>query len=149
MKIKYFIYLFVTILLVSGCSSKKSLTCTMETTDSGLKMTQTIGATFKNDKISNMEMKLEAKAVESSIKENWDLFISSLDSEFKNYKNSDGISVKTQNDKNNYIYNFSINIDLNRAKEDDLLGLDLDIKDSSDTYESFKEEATKEGYTCK
>lgn len=147
--VKLFGILAVSVLLITGCGGEKTLTCTSSEEDSGLKMSQEITMTFKDDKISYVKMSIDNEATDDSIIDNWDMFVSMLDTQFED-SNEEGVKLSTNNDNNEHIYNVSLEIDLEKASNDTLTkyGLD-DIADETATYEDTKKDAEDSGFTCK
>lgn len=148
--VKLFGILAVSVLLITGCgNNEKTLTCTNSEEDSGLKMSQEVTMTFKDDKISYVKMSIDNEATDDTIIDNWDMFVSILDSQFKE-SNEDGVKLSTDNDTDNHIYNVSLEIDLEKASDDALAEYNLDgITDENATYEDTKKEAEDSGFTCK
>ena len=147
--VKLFGILAVSILFITGCGGEKTLTCTNSEEDSGLKMSQEITMTFKDDKISYVKMSIDNEAIDDTIIDNWGMFVTILDSQFE-ASNEDGVKLSTNNDTDNHIYNVSLEIDLEQASEDALAEYGLDgITDANATYEDTKKDAEDAGYTCK
>ena len=148
--VKLFGILAVSVLLITGCgNSEKTLTCTNSEEDSGLKMSQEITMTFKDDKINYLKMSIDNEATDDTIIDNWDMFASMMESQFE-ASDEDGVKLSTDNDSTNHIYNVSLEIDLEKASEDALKEYNLDgITDANATYEDTKKEAEADGFTCK
>ena len=148
--VKIFGILAVSVLLITGCgNSEKTLTCTSSEEDSGLKMSQEVTMTFKDDKISNVKMSIDNEATDDTIIDNWDMFVSMLETQFEK-TDEDGVKLSTDNDTANHIYNVSLEVDLEKASDDSLSKYDLDgIADENATYEDTKKELEDSGYTCK
>ena len=147
--VKLFGILAVSLLFITGCEGEKTLTCTNSEEDSGIKMKQEITMTFKDDKVSYVKMSIDNEATDDTIIDNWDMFVSMLDSQFEE-TDKDGVKLSTNNDSTNHIYNVSLEIDLEKASEDALKEYNLDgITDANATYEDTKKEAEDSGYTCK
>ena len=81
--VKLFGILAVSILFITGCGGEKTLTCTNSEEDSGLKMSQEVTMTFKDDKISYVKMSIDNEATDDTIIDNWDMFVSMLDTQFE------------------------------------------------------------------
>src|SRR5699024_9059599 len=110
-------------------------TCTNSEEDSGLKMSQEITMTFKDDKINYLKMSIDNEATDDTIIDNWDMFASMMESQFE-ASDEDGVKLSTDNDSTNHIYNVSLEIDLEKASEDALKEYNLDgITDANATYE--------------
>lgn len=148
--VKLFGILAVSVLFITGCgNSERTLTCTNSEEDSGLKMSQEVTMTFKDDKINYVKLSIDSEATDDTIIDNWDVFASMMGSQFEE-SNEDGVNLSTNNDADNHIFNVSLEIDLEKANEDALseYGLD-DITDGNASYEDIKENAEADGFTCK
>ena len=147
--VKLFGILAVSILFITGCGGEKTLTCTNSEEDSGIKMNQEITMTFKDDKVSYVKMSIDNEATDDTIIDNWDMFVSMLDTQFEE-TDKDGVSLKTNNNKDKHIYNVSLEIDVEKASDDALSEYGLDgIADANATYEDTKKDAEADGFTCK
>ena len=148
--LKLFGILAVSVLFITGCgNSERTLTCTNSEEDSGLKMSQEVTMTFKDDKINYVKLSIDSEATDDTIIDNWDVFANMMGSQFEE-SNEDGVNLSTNNDADNHIFNVSLEIDLEKANEDALseYGLD-DITDGNASYEDIKENAEADGFTCK
>ncbi len=146
---KLFGCLLVATVLLTGCSSEETLTCSMEDESSGVSMEQIVDMTFKDDKINKVKMTVNTKATNDTMKENWDLIASSMDEQFDE-KTSDGVSLSKNNDADNYTYKVELSVDLDKATEDSLSEYGLDgITSDNSTLEETKKEAEDSGFTCK
>ncbi len=147
--VKLFGILAVSILFITGCGGEKTLTCTNSEEDSGIKMKQEITMTFKDDKVSYVKMSIDNEATDDTIIDNWDMFVSMLDSQFEE-TDKDGVRLKTNNNADKHIYNVSLEINVEKASEDALSEYGLDgIADANATYEDTKKDAEADGFTCK
>ena len=140
--------MFVACLSLSGCG-KKVLTCSTNQEQSGLSMGQTVEVTFNGDKVSNVKLIVDSKATSNTIKNNWKTFASTLDSQFPD-SNKEGITLTKENKEADYTYKITIDVDVAKAKDEDLAEYNLDgLADAEGTYDSVKEEAENSGFTCK
>ena len=147
--VKLFGILAVSMLFITGCGGEKTLTCTNSEEDSGIKMNQEVTMTFKDDKVSYVKMSIDNEATDDTIIDNWDMFASMLDSQFEE-TDKDGVSLKTNNNKDKHIYNVSLEINVEKASDDALSEYGLDgIADANATYEDTKKDAEADGFTCK
>lgn len=147
--VKLFAILAGSLLLMTGCGGEKTLTCTNSEESSGIKMNQEVTMTFKDDKVTYVKMSIDNEATDDTIIDNWDMFVSMLDSQFEETE-KDGVSLKTNNNKDKHTYNVSLEIDLTKASDDALAEYGLDgIADEKATYEDTKKEAEADGFTCK
>lgn len=147
---KFLALSILTTILLTGCGAEKTLTCSKtEDSSAGISVEQKISMTFKNDKVSNIEMSVNSKATSDTIKTYWDTFASTLDAQYPS-KNEDGITISTENNKENYEYKINMGFDLNKASDDVLEEYGLDgIADSNSKLEDVKKSAEEDGYTCK
>lgn len=147
--VKYLGVLVVSLFFLTGCSSEKTLTCTNSEESSGITSNQKITVTFVDDEVTYVKMSIDNEATDDTIIDNWDTFVSILESAFEDTE-EDGIVLTTENDTDNYTFSISLEIDLEKASEDALSEYSLDdIASSSATYDEVKEAAEEEGYTCK
>lgn len=147
--VKLFGILAVSILFITGCGGEKTLTCTNSEEDSGIKMNQEITMTFKDDKVSYVKMSIDNEATDDTIIDNWDMFVSMLDTQFEE-TDKDGVKLSTDNNVDKHIYNVSLEIDVEKASDDALSEYGLDgITDANATYEDTKKDAEADGFTCK
>ena len=110
--VKLFGILAVSVLFITGCgNSERTLTCTNSEEDSGLKMSQEVTMTFKDDKINYVKLSIDSEATNDTIIDNWDVFASMMGSQFEE-SNEDGVNLSTNNDVDNHIFNVSLEIDL-------------------------------------
>ncbi|MDD6223827.1 MAG: hypothetical protein PUB18_02375 [bacterium] len=148
-KLKLFTLAIIAILVITGCGSEKKLTCTNNKDSNGLKMDQEIVMKFKDKKVNYIQMTIDAKATNDTIKNNWDMFATQLESQYKETK-EDGINLTVKNDKKNYSYKISLEVDLTKASEASLKKHSLDnIANKNSSIEDVKKEAEKSGFTCK
>ena len=148
--LKLFGILAVSVLFITGCgNSEKTLTCTMSEEDDGLSMEQTVDLSFSDDKVTNVKMSIDTKITDSTYQENWDMFVSTMESQYEE-SSANGIKVTTENDSDNYTYTITVDANLEEASEDDLSNYGLDaFTEEGITYEETKQEAEDAGYTCK
>jgi len=146
--VKLFGILAISVLFITGCGNQKTLTCSMSEEDDGLSMNQELNVVYEEDKIANVRMSIDAKITDDQYQEYWDMFVSMMESQYEE-KNADGIKVSTNND-DNYTFNITLDVDLEKASADDLATYDLeDLADETATYEELKEQLEESGYTCK
>ena len=147
--VKLFGILVVSVLFITGCGGEKTLTCTNSEEDSGIKMNQEITMTFKDDKVSYVKMSIDNEATDDTIIDNWDMFVSMLDTQFEE-TDKDGVKLSTDNNTDKHIYNVSLEIDVEKASDDALSEYGLDgIADANATYEHTKKDGEPSGFTCK
>lgn len=130
---------------LSGCGNKsKVLECTMDNSQSGMKMDQTIKTTFKGKEVKSFSVNVDVE-VDEQYKNYLDTIITSVESQFTNYNDKKGISVKTNKNDKGFVVTFEADLD----KMDKETKEDLDMVDTKATYDEAKKEFEKEGYTCK
>lgn len=146
---KYLLLALLCVMCLSGCG-KKTLTCTDTNNEDGIKSIETIKFKFKKNKIKSFNVSVENEATDDSIKNNWDTFVSMLESTFKVDEETKGITVKTDSNDKKYTYSVSVDVDLDKIEDEDALGFDLEeMKKYENAYDEIKSELEKEGYTCK
>ena len=149
LKLLSLVLIFVLCFLLTGCGNEKVLSCSKTEEDSGISMEQTIDVTFQDDKITNVKMTINTEASDDDIKDNWSYFVSVLDGQFQE-TNTNGIKLTKNNNEDDYTYTVVLDADLKAASEEDLANYDLDsLVDSDETYDSLKEQAEEDGFTCK
>ena len=147
-----FLSLLVAI-LITGCGAEKevkvqTLVCTTTENDEDMDIEQVISMTYKNDKLKQMKMEVNTKLNNSAIKESWDAFKKSMDENNEVFE-KEGISSKVVVNDQNYEYNTILDIDFDKASEEDLKEQGFDgLKDEEGTLEESKEAAEKDGATC-
>ncbi len=147
--VKLFGILAISVLFITGCGNQKTLTCSMSEEDDGLSMNQELNVVYEEDKIANVRMSIDAKITDDQYQEYWDMFVSMMESQYEE-KNADGIKVSTKSNDDNYTFNITLDVDLEKASADDLATYDLeDLADETATYEELKEQLEESGYTCK
>lgn len=148
LKLLGIVSIFVACLFLSGCG-KKVLSCSITQEQSGLTMDQVADITFNGNKVTNVTLTVDSKATSSTIKNNWSTFADLLDQQFPDSK-KDGIKVTKENNADDYSYKIVIDVDVTKAKDDDLKTYNLNgLADAEGTYDSVKEQAEKSGFTCK
>ena len=149
-----FLSLFIAV-LVTGCQAtekkevkEQTLVCTTTENDEDMNIEQVISMTYKNDKLKQMKMEVNTKLNNPDIKENWEAFKKSMDENNEEFEKEGIISKIVINDQN-YEYNTILDIDFDKASEEDLKEQGFDgLKDEEGTLEESKESAEKDGATC-
>ncbi len=157
MKKKILSVLLIGILVIglTGCGTAKekevkeqTLVCTTTESDEDMEIEQVISMTYKNDKLKQMKMEVNTKLNNPDIKENWEAFKKSMDENNEEFEKEGIISKIVINDQN-YEYNTILDIDFDKASEEDLKEQGFDgLKDEEGTLEESKESAEKDGATC-
>lgn len=148
--LKYFLLVFVAMILVTGCGKKQQLSCSIESSS----QSNTVEYTWENNKISNVKMQIvmDMSAYATS---NWDTLVDSIDSSMNSRYNLDekkkGITFTTKANESKKTYTIDINFDLEKASLTDLAsyGFYFTEADLKDTYKNVKEDMEAEGYKCK
>lgn len=140
------------VILITGCGTKNTeqkLICTNTQAESGVSVEQVISMTFKNDKINHMTMDVNSTITDENVKQNWSAFVQAMDSQNKESE-KEGISLKVTKDDKKYKYKVSLDVDLEKAKKEDLKEYDLtDLSDDNSSLEDNKKIAEDDGFTCK
>ena len=143
--------------LITGCGATKeekeeikeqTLVCTTTENDKDMDIDQVISMTYKNDKLKQMKMEVNTKLNNSDIKENWEEFKKSMDENNQEFE-KDGMSLKIVVNDQNYEYNTILDIDVEKASEEDLKEQGFEgLKDDNSTLKESKEAAEKDGASC-
>lgn len=140
---------FVT--LLTGCGNQqteKTLTCTSTEKETGMSMEQTISMKFKNDKLNHMKVDVNTKITDDDIKENWEEFTKSMDSQNEE-TDQDGVSLKITKDDKKYEYKVTLDIDIEKASKEALEDYGFeDLVNDTSTLEENKKIAEDDGFTC-
>ena len=145
------------VVLMTGCTTKEekeelvkeqTLVCTTTESDEDMDIEQVISMTYKNDKLKQMKMEVNTKLNNPDIRENWEEFKKSMDKNNEEFEKEGIISKVVINDQN-YEYNTILDIDFDKASEEDLKEQGFDgLKDEEGTLEESKESAEKDGASC-
>ena len=134
----------LTVLLVTGCGSKKVLSCSISGTQSGVKYYQDMDATFNGNKVTKIYMKMAFDISEfpESYKSTLE---SSMKTTYENMYKKEGSTVKVETKGNDILV--YIDMDLDKMSEADKAA--LNVVDTKGTYSATKLDMEKSGYTCK
>ena len=154
-KISMIFLSLLVIVLITGCGvakekevKKQTLVCTTTESDDDMDIEQVISMTYKNDKLKQMKMEVNTTLNNPDIRENWEEFKKSMDKNNEEFE-KDGIISKVVINDQNYEYNTILDIDFDKASEEDLKEQGFDgLKDEEDTLEESKKSAEKDGATC-
>jgi len=80
---------------LTGCGSEKTLVCTTNQSGNGISVDQEITVNFKSKKVDSIKMVVDSKATDDTIKQNWSIFQTEMDKQYKN-KESDGVTLKVE-----------------------------------------------------
>ncbi len=135
---------FDVILLMTGCGSTKTLTCSMEEKTSYLTGAMGYQVTYKDDEVTMIEQRMsleagdEAQSYLDSMEEEYNREVRDLE--------SDGIKFDLER-KGNQLY-FSTQYHINKMTDEELDDLGFSLNDDN-SYETVKENLEEQGYTCK
>ena len=143
---------------VSGCGTTKeekesevkeqTLVCTTIESDEDMDIEQVISMTYKNDKLKQMKMEVNTKLNNSIIKDNWDAFKKTMNENNREFE-KEGIVFKVVVDDKDYKYNTTLDIDIDKASEEDLDEQGFEgIKGDNSTLEDNKQSYENDGATC-
>lgn len=136
-------------LLLSGCGNGQILSCSMTQEQSGATMKQTVDITFKKEEVSNVKMAIDTKVTDDVSDSDWNSLVDMLDEQYP-AADKDGFTLTRDNNEKKRSYNITIEVDVNKAKEDDLADYDLEgLAGASGTYKEIKKQMKKSGLTCK
>ena len=142
------------VILITGCGAEETkvkeqtLVCTTTESDEDMDIEQVISMTYKNDKLKQMKMEVNTKLNNETIKENWDAFKKTMDENNQEFE-KEGISSKVVVNDQNYEYNTILDIDFDKASEEDLEDQGFGgLKGEEGTLEESKESAEKDGAVC-
>lgn len=149
-KFKLLLVVVMVAVLTTGCGTKK-LSCSMDQSMMGLNMGLNVSFKFKNEKVNHLAMTITVKAENDTIKQGWSDAVASLNEQYKD-ESLEGIKLSTKNDDKNYTYTVTLDVDLNKAKKEDLKKYDLDdfydiAKEKTD-IEEVKKSAESNGFKC-
>ena len=142
----------VVMLFITGCGEvqekEQKLVCTTVENEDGMDIEQVISMTYKNDKLKFMKMEVNTTVTDPTVRLAWE--------EYKKYMaenneefSKDGISLKVEIDDQNYKYNTILDIDVDKASEEDLKEQGFeDLKEDQSTIEDSKKLAEEDGATC-
>ena len=135
----------LTMLLVTGCGNKtRVLSCSINGTESGVKYTQDMDATFKGDKVAKIDMKMAFDISEFPEDYKPTLEENMRKTYEETYKKT-GSSVKVETKDNDILV--YINMDLEKMSDEDKAA--LNVVDTKGSYSATKLDMEKSGYTCK
>ena len=146
MKKRFLGLLAMTILLATGCGTKKeTLTCTnVDESTEGVKSTQVVKVDFEDKKLTNLAMDIDVE-VDDQYKDYISMFTSSMEEEFADFEDETGMTVDISEKDNKVLVKLNANykdMDSETKKE---LGI---VDEKADTNE-VKESLEEEGFTCK
>ena len=136
-------------LLLSGCGNEQVLSCSMTQEQSGATMEQVFDVTFTKEEVSNVKMAINTKVTDEVSDSDWDSLVDLLDEQYATV-NKNGFQITKENNKKERSYNITIDVDVNKAKKEDLAEYDLEgLAGAQGTYDDIKEQMENSGLTCK
>lgn len=132
----------VMMFILTGCGTE-TLTCTMSQDQTGMKMDQKVVATFENNEVTKMNMKIDVN-LDDSYKAYADTMKTMLEEEYKTFSDNGGKVEVTGKDS---IININIDLDLKSMTSDQKKNLEM--TDTFGTKDATAKELEKQGYTCK
>lgn len=125
-------------------SKSETLNCTKEETDDdGLAFNQDVTAIFENNKVTNLDMKIDV-VLDESMKSYADMMKDALANEYKSFSDN---GAKVDFSVNENIVTISISMDVKNMTKDQLK--QVDMEDVYGTKKETKKAFEAEGYTCK
>ena len=135
--------------LLSGCGNGQVLSCSMTQEQSGATMKQTVDITFKKEQVSNVKMAIDTKVTDDVSDSDWNSLVDMLDEQYP-AADKNGFKLTRNNDEKKRSYKITIDVDVNKVKEDDLAEYDLEgLAGAQGTYDDIKEQMENSGLTCK
>ncbi len=134
--------LVLTLVTLTGCGSKKTLTCTKTSSDNGFINEKTEVYEFKNDRITKSTQTNTVRA-EGDFAQYIDEYKDSAQSTAESYNKTAGFKAKVESDNNRIT--ITIDMDPSAMNEND-----FETQKMGENYDSMKSIKTdQEGYTCK
>lgn len=112
-------------------------------------MEQVFDVTFKEENVSNVKMMINTKVTDEVSDSDWDSLVDMLDEQYSTV-NKEGFQITKENNKKERSYNITIDVDVNKAKKEDLAEYELEsLAGAQGTYNEVKKQMKKSGLTCK
>ena len=141
-------FTFLLCLILSGCSNKNELTCSITQKDNGATMRQTVNVRFAEERVSNIKMTIHTQVSEEVSESDWNNLVEMLDSEYEEVDHT-GFQLTKDNNSSDRTYNITMNVDVSKANEEDLSEYGIEnLVDAQLTYDAVKEQMEKSGLTC-
>ena len=116
----------------------------MEKEEASNNIVQTLEASFEQDKVISINMKIQTLLNEKYVPY-IDSFVTQMEEQFSNYKDKKGITSNVYQDESSVTISISFNIN----NLDEETKNELGFIDTNDTYKNAKKSLEKSGYTCK
>lgn len=134
--------LVLTVATLTGCgSSKKTLTCTKESSDNGFTNNDKVVYEFEKDRVAKATQTATITA-EGDYAQYIENYKDSAQQAVDSYNNIDGISAKVE-ESNNTI---SVIVEMTPSQMSES---DYTLYNMGESYDSMEVILTKQGYTCK
>ncbi len=130
-----------TLVTLTGCGGKKTLNCSMSSTDNEFTTTVEAKYDFKNDRISKVNQ-TSTVVVEGDFAQTFDEYKKSAEQLVEEYNNKKGYKAKLETDNNKV--SVTIEMTPSEMSDDDYKELHM-----GENYDSMKSILTEDGYTCK
>ena len=129
------------LLALTGCGTQ-TLTCTMSQSQTGMSMDQKVDATFVNNEVTEMNMKIDV-TLDDQYASYADTMKSTLEEEYKVFSDNGG-KVNVSGEGN--IINIAIDLDVKNMTNEQLENLNMG--DIYGTKSATAKELEEQGYTC-
>jgi len=136
--------LFISLALFSTGCQKKTLECSMQTTQSGMDMVSTAIVEFSGNNVTLLSMQVDTELTGIYV-DYKDLFKSTLKSNFVQYESLEGVEVSTS-DSGNIV---TVKVVADIKKMDKASKTALDLIDTTASYNQVKSSFEQQGYICK
>lgn len=133
--------LVATLVTLTGCGSKKTLTCTQTSSVNGFTNKNEIVFNFKNDRVEKAK-KTSSVVAEGDFAQSIDYYKDSAQSSSDKYNKLSGFEAKVESDNNKIV----LIVDMTPSKMSES---DFDSNNMGENYDSMKAVLTEQGYTCK
>lgn len=141
---KKFLFLFVGVLVCTGCS-QKSLKCYIDSKiDDNTSTHKEYSIVFKNDIVSNFDMSIDVTLTDVDDVTS-DNLKASVNDVFKEYSNMKGVNYSYNDKDNGFI--ISTKFDFNKIEKNDKDK--VSILNYKKSYDAIKLDLENDGFTCK
>ena len=139
--------IFMICFSLAGCGNKDLLTCSLDLSDDGIQGKQKMMITFKDNTVSTLQMQVDVKITDDVSDEDWEDYVSNIDN---TYPDTDavGVQLTKENDPEKQTYLLTLDIDVNKANNEDVAKYGLDLDNVVGNYSTVKEQVEKSGFTC-
>ena len=138
--------LAVSLLVSTGCEKTKTLECSTSQESQVYTMKQDIKATFKGEKLSNIDQIMKMTIAEKYTAY-MDKMVESAKKQYADYENEKGIKIDVKQEGSDII--LTMNMEPAKMNKETLKKISGTDDYSKETYENSKASLEKRGYTCK